>query len=64
MLVSVCIAYTHLSREKYRLEFCISGWNHMLQPYIESVTTLSDMRIIYIILLNIGFHVEGQLHFT
>ena len=23
------------------LEFCISGWNHMLQPYIECATALS-----------------------
>ena len=45
VLVSVCVWYTCLSREKQRLELCISGWNRMLQPYIESATTLSDIVV-------------------
>ena len=28
---------------KSREEICISGWNRMLQPYIESATALSYM---------------------
>ena len=42
LLVGICVAYTRLSREKYRLEFCISGWNRMLQPYIESAPHSDD----------------------
>ena len=42
MLVSVCVQYTFLSREEQWLEFCINGWNRMLQPYTESTTALSD----------------------
>ena len=26
------------------LEFCITGWNLMLQPYLKSATTLSDIQ--------------------
>ena len=33
---------TCLSREKKQLEFCIGGWECMLQPYTESATALSD----------------------
>ena len=40
--VSVCVWHTRLSREKLRLEVCISGWNSTRQPYIESTTVLSD----------------------
>ena len=29
----------------YPLEFCNSGWNCILQPYIESATTLSDIGV-------------------
>ena len=35
----LCSLYC-LSREKYRLELCISGWSGMWQPYIESGTTV------------------------
>ena len=45
VFVSVCVWHTRLSREKYRLEFCIGGRNHMLQPYIESTSVLSDTYI-------------------
>ena len=38
----LCTVYP-LSWEKQRLEFCISGWNVMLQPYIESAVALSDL---------------------
>ena len=40
---TVCLWYARLSQEKYRLEFCFSWWNCMLQPYIESATALSDV---------------------
>ena len=41
--MNVCVPHTRLSQEKYWLEFCISGWNHMLQHYIESATALSNV---------------------
>ena len=42
VLVSVCIWHTCLSWEKCQLEFYISWWNRMCQPYIESVPALDD----------------------
>ena len=42
MIVSACVRHTCLSGEKERLEVCISGWNSMCQPYIESTTILFD----------------------
>ena len=42
MFVSVCVQQTHLSQEKYWLEFFIGGQNCILQPYIDSATALSD----------------------
>ena len=36
--VSVYVVCLHESLDM--LEFCISGWNRMLQPYIESATAL------------------------
>ena len=41
VLVSVCVWHTCLSREKWRLEFCIGRRKFMCQPYIESTTVLS-----------------------
>ena len=37
----LCSAYPLESVEVW-LEFCISEWNYMLQPYIESATAHSD----------------------
>ena len=42
VLLSDCVRYICLSRDKWWLEFCIGGWNRMLQLYIESVTARSD----------------------
>ena len=43
MLIIVCLGYTRLSWENYQLGFSISGWNCILQLYIESVTAFSDI---------------------
>ena len=43
LVTACCLWYARLSQEKYRLEFCISWWNCMLQPYIESATALSNV---------------------
>ena len=42
--MSVKVRYTFLNQEKYWLEFCISGWNHMLQPYIEHSLMILMMK--------------------
>ena len=41
----LCTAYP-LEPGEVRLEFCISGWNRMRQPYMESTTALSDYEFI------------------
>ena len=43
----LCMSYLLESGEVKIFEFCISGWNRMLQTYIESATTLSDQKNYY-----------------
>ena len=47
MMFCACECLCSVYPLELRLEFCISGWNRMLQPYIESDTALSDYYYYY-----------------